>query len=77
MYNAVVIICSIIAALCIVLGLLLSKTGSSSGITTMSGQDMEIFKKTKDRGWMKIFQIVMILSSFALLITAIVMKFVG
>lgn len=77
MYNAVVIICSIIAALCILLGLLLSKTGSSSGITTMSGQDMEIFKKTKDRGWMKIFQIVMILSSFALLITAIVMKFVG
>jgi len=50
MYNVVIILCSIIAALCIILGLLLSKSGSSSGITTMSGQDMEIFKKTKDRG---------------------------
>lgn len=77
MYNVVVILCSIIAALCIILGLLLSKSGSSSGISTMSGQDMEIFKKTKDRGWMKIFQIVMILCSFALLIIAIVMKFVS
>lgn len=77
MYNAVVIICSVVSALCIVLGLLLSKSGSSSGIATISGQDMEIFKKTKDRGWMKIFQIVMILCSFILLIIAIVMKFVS
>lgn len=75
MYNAVVIICSIIAALCIILGLLLSKSGSSTGIATMSGQDMEIFKKSKDRGWPKIFQIVMILCSFSLLIIAIVFKF--
>lgn len=75
--NAVVIICSIIAGLCILLGLLLSKSGTSSGLASMSGQDMEIFKKSKDRGWSKIFQITMILCSFSLLIIALVFKFIS
>ena len=48
--KAIIVVCLIMAALCIVLGLLLSKSGTTSGIVTLSAQDMEIFKKTKDRG---------------------------
>lgn len=76
MSNAIFIICIIFAAICIIVGLLLSKSGSSSGITTMSGQDMEIFKKTKDRGWTKIFQITMIILAFCLIVIALILKIV-
>ena len=48
--RAIIVICLVMSALCILFGLLLSKSGTTSGIVTLSAQDMEIFKKTKDRG---------------------------
>ena len=47
---AIVIVCSILAIMCFIIGLLLSKSGSSGGLASLAGQDLEIFKKTKDRG---------------------------
>lgn len=73
--RAIIVVCLVMSALCILFGLLLSKSGTTSGIVTLSAQDMEIFKKTKDRGWIKIYQISMIICAFCLLIIAIVMKY--
>ena len=42
---------------------LLSKSGTTSGIVTLSAEDMEVFKN-KDHGWIKIYQISMIFAIF-------------
>jgi preprotein translocase subunit SecG len=49
MFNMIVTLCVVIIAL----GLLLSGSGSSSGLVATSGQDLELFRKTKDRGLIK------------------------
>ena len=72
---AIVIVCSIMAVLCTIIGLLLSKSGSSSGLATLAGQDLEIFKKTKDRGWTKWLQITMFIMTVVLIVIAIVVHF--
>ena len=72
---AIVIVCSIMAVLCTIIGLLLSKSGSSSGLATLAGQDLEIFKKTKDRGWTKWLQITMFIMTVVLVVIAIVVHF--
>jgi preprotein translocase subunit SecG len=41
-------------------GLLLSSSGSTAGLTALRGQDLELFKKTKDRGLIKMLQILML-----------------
>ncbi|GAA5414703.1 hypothetical protein UREOM_4140 [Ureaplasma sp. OM1] len=63
------------AVLCLIIGLLLSKSGSSGGLATLAGQDLEIFKKTKDRGWIKWFQVLMFIMTVVLIIIAIVVHF--
>ena len=73
----IVIICSVLAVLCFIIGLLLSKAGSSSGLTNITGQDLEIFKKTKDRGWTKWLQVIMFIFTIILIIITIVIYFVG
>ncbi len=73
---AVVIVCSILAILCFIIGLILSKTGTSSGLTNLSGQDLEIFRKTKDRGIIKFFQILMFILSIVLIIIVLIVHFV-
>ncbi|MDR2654139.1 MAG: preprotein translocase subunit SecG [Mycoplasmataceae bacterium] len=56
------VICLIVIfSLVIVIGLLLSPYGTHSGLTSMNGQDLELFKKTKDRGMVKWLQIIMFL----------------
>lgn len=72
---AIVIVCSVLAILCLIIGLLLSKSGSSSGLATLAGQDLEIFKKTKDRGWTKWFQVFMFIMTIVLVVIAIVVHF--
>ncbi|MDR0752977.1 MAG: preprotein translocase subunit SecG [Mycoplasmataceae bacterium] len=57
----------VISCLIIIIGLILSPYGTHSGLTSMNGQDLELFKKTKDRGMVKWLQIVM----FLILITVI------
>lgn len=65
--KAIIVVCLIMAALCIVLGLLLSKSGTTSGIVTLSAQDMEVFQN-KNHGWIKIYQISMIFAIFVCLL---------
>lgn len=72
---AIVIVCSVMAVLCLIIGLLLSKSGSSSGLATLAGQDLEIFKKTKDRGWTKWLQIAMFIMTVVLVVIAIVVHY--
>ena len=72
------IVLIILGSIAIILGLLLSSGGSSSGLSTMAGQDLELFKKTKDRGFIKVIQMVMfaivILLTVCLLIYKIIDK---
>ena len=58
----------VIGVIAIIVGLLLSSSGSTSGLSSMAGQDLELFKKTKDRGFIKVIQMVM----FFLLLLSIV-----
>ncbi len=65
------IVLIVIGAVCTIIGLLLSSSGSTSGLSAMAGQDLELFKKTKDRGFIKILQMVMfvlVFVSFVILI---------
>jgi preprotein translocase subunit SecG len=62
----------------IVLGLFLSSNGATGGLTSMNGQDLELFKKTKDKGLVKILQalfyIVLILALSFLIYNYIITK---
>lgn len=73
---AVIIVLSILSILCFIIGLILSRTGTSSGLTNISGQDLEIFRKTKDRGIIKFFQVLMFILSIVLLIAVLIIHFV-
>ncbi|MDR0340800.1 MAG: preprotein translocase subunit SecG [Mycoplasmataceae bacterium] len=72
-----VIIILLISIVCLIIGLLLSGSGSTTGLTAMSGQDLELFKKTKDRGFVKIMQIIMFLLVIGLLALVIVVHILG
>jgi preprotein translocase subunit SecG len=54
------------------IGLLLSGSGSTTGLTALAGQDLELFKKTKDRGFVKILQMVMFVLMFIMFAIAII-----
>ena len=58
----------VIGVIAIIVGLLLSSSGSTSGLSSMAGQDLELFKKTKDRGFIKVMQMVM----FFLLLSVVI-----
>ena len=59
----------VIGVIAIIVGLLLSSSGSTSGLSSMAGQDLELFKKTKDRGFIKVMQMVMF---FLLLLSVVI-----
>ncbi|GHU30572.1 hypothetical protein FACS1894166_00470 [Bacilli bacterium] len=63
----------VISVVCLIIGLLLSGSGSTTGLTAIAGQDLELFKKTKDRGFVKIMQMLM----FFLMFSAFVISIVG
>jgi preprotein translocase subunit SecG len=54
--------------------LLLSPSGSTSGLSAMAGQDLELFKKTKDRGFIKVMQMVMFSLVLVLMVVCIVYR---
>ena len=58
----------IFGIIALVIGLLLSSSGSKTNLLSTGGQDLELFKKTKDRGFIKILQIAMFVVSLALII---------
>ena len=49
------------------IGLLLSSSGSTTNLLSSGGQDLELFKKTKDRGFIKFLQIAMFVVSLTLI----------
>lgn len=73
---ALTIFLSVLAIICLIIGLILSKSGSSSGLTNLVGQDLEIFKKSKDRGIIKFFQILMFILTIILIVVIMVIHFV-
>ncbi len=66
----------VLALLCLLIGLLLSNAGSTGGLASLSGQDLEIFRKTKDRGITKILQVAMFMISIILIVISIVLQLI-
>lgn len=62
--SYVLLICAI---LCLIIGLILSPNGTNAGLTNIVGQDLELFRKTKDRGFVKLLQIFMFIITFILI----------
>ncbi len=52
----------------LLIGLLLSSSGSTTNLLSTGGQDLELFKKTKDRGFIKFLQIAMFVVSLTLIV---------
>ncbi|WP_033159854.1 preprotein translocase subunit SecG [Mycoplasmoides alvi] len=73
--NAIEVIMFIMSVIALIIGLLLSNSGSTGGLASLSGQDLEIFKKTKDRGLIKILQILMFIIMIAFLVLGLVFHF--
>ncbi|MGL4617303.1 MAG: preprotein translocase subunit SecG [Mycoplasmoidaceae bacterium] len=73
--NAIEIIFYVMAGLSLVIALLLSGSGSSNGLNSMAASDLEIFKKTKDRGLIKVLQIVLFIMVFVLITLALIYRF--
>ncbi len=70
MTNTVIIL--VIALVCIIIGLLLSSSGSTGGLNNISAQELEIFKRTKDRGLIKILQFTLFILAVVLAILIVV-----
>ncbi|RCT49708.1 preprotein translocase subunit SecG [Ureaplasma parvum] len=68
---ALTIVLILFSVLALVIGLLLSRTSPSGGLSSLNGQDLEIFKKTKDRGWIKGLQVLMFLLSIVMILIII------
>ncbi|CAF1459063.1 unnamed protein product, partial [Didymodactylos carnosus] len=58
----------VLAFLAIVCGMLLSKSGSGGGISALSGQEIELFKKSKSRGFIRYVQVAMFLIGIAIIV---------
>jgi preprotein translocase subunit SecG len=72
MLHPISIALLVLSLVCLIIGLLLSGSGSTTGLTALAGQDLELFKKTKDRGFVKILQMVMFILMFVIFTVAIV-----
>lgn len=57
--TAIAIVMFVFGGIALIVGLLLSGSGTGAGLNAQAGQDLELFKKTKDRGFVKILQIIM------------------
>lgn len=69
--SAASIIILILSIVCLIIGLLLSGSGTTNGLTNIIGQDLELFKKTKDRGFIKILQMTMFFIMIVMLVLLI------
>lgn len=66
--TPIFVVMFILGIIALLIGLLLSSSGSTTNLLSTGGQDLELFKKTKDRGFIKILQIVMFVVSLTLII---------
>ena len=74
--NAISIVMFVFGGIALLIGLLLSGSGTGAGLNAQAGQDLELFKKTKDRGFVKILQIIMFLVTLILLALGIALFFI-
>lgn len=66
----------VLAIISLIVALLLSGNGSTGGLSSVAGNELEIFKKTKDRGLIKILQLVLFILVFVLIGIGIVIRLV-
>ncbi len=66
--TPIFVVMFIFGIIALLIGLLLSSSGSTTNLLSIGGQDLELFKKTKDRGFIKILQMAMFVVSLALII---------
>ncbi|MEF9985255.1 MAG: preprotein translocase subunit SecG [Malacoplasma sp.] len=66
----------VLAIISLIVALLLSGHGSTGGLSSVSGNELEIFKKTKDRGLIKILQLILFILVFILIGIGIVIRLV-
>ena len=74
--NSIAIIMFVFGGIALLVGLLLSGSGTGAGLNPSVGQDLELFKKTKDRGFVKILQIIMFIIMLVLIGLGIALLFV-
>ncbi len=77
MTSAISITMLVIGVFCLIIGLLLSGSGSTTGLSSVAGEDIELFKKTKERGLTKILQMIMFILMFVLIILGILVQVLG
>lgn len=75
--NWVSIALLVISIICLIIGLMLSGSGSTTGLTAIAGQDLELFKKTKDRGFVKVLQMTMFVLMLVMIVLAVVFQVTG
>lgn len=67
----------ILAILILIIGMLLSYAGTpGGGLAALAGEDLELFRKTKDRGAIKILQIIMFILVIVLIAVGITIRLV-
>ncbi|MCQ3907590.1 MAG: preprotein translocase subunit SecG, partial [Mycoplasmoidaceae bacterium] len=74
--TPIAIVMFVFGGIALLIGLLLSGSGTGAGLNAQAGQDLELFKKTKDRGFVKILQIVMFVITLVLLGLGIALLFI-
>lgn len=66
----------VLAIIAFIIALLLSGSGNTGGISPTSGNEIELFKKTKDRGAVKVMQFILFIFVFVLIALGIVIRLV-
>lgn len=74
--NWLEIVFYVLAIVSLIIALLLSGHGNTGGISPTSGNEIELFKKTKDRGMVKILQLVLFVMVFILIGAGIAIRLV-
>lgn len=70
------IIFYVLAIIALIIALLLSGHGNTGGISPTSGNEIELFKKTKDRGAVKVLQFILFILVFLMIGLGIVIRLV-
>ncbi len=66
----------VLSGIALLVALLLSGHGSSNGLNQINSQELELFKRTKDRGIVKWLQIFLFILTFILILVALIIRFV-
>lgn len=66
--TPIFIVMFVFGIIALLIGLCLSSSGSTTNLLSIGGQDLELFKKTKDRGFVKFLQIAMFVVSLTLIV---------